>query len=137
MRGGGRFVAPRIKPLGTRVGVPRGRLLPLCLRREALAGPPGVRVGLVPRDVHDRRRGVDGLVEAEPLRPPAVRLGLVPVLRRGDALLPYVLPTGGAPELRPLVAPVFDEPQVSLVGYGGRVYEEAGEVHCVRVAFVV
>src|SRR4051812_32400349 len=104
MRSRGLIVTPRIKPLGARKGVPRGRFLPLRLRREAFAGPPGVCIGLVPRDVHDRRRGVEGLVEAKPLRPPAVRLGLVPVLRCADTLLFDVFPSGRLPELWSLVS---------------------------------
>src|SRR3712207_3118173 len=42
----GRRLSPRIKPLGPLFRIPRGCLLPLGLRREALARPPGVRVGL-------------------------------------------------------------------------------------------
>src|ERR687885_1286211 len=135
--GRGGIVAPRIKPLGPRIGVPRGRFLPLLFRREALAGPPGVRIGLVPRDVHYRRVGVEGLVEAEPLRPPAVRLGLVPVLGGGYALPLYVLPALIVPELRPLVTPAFDELREGLVCDRGLVDEEAWEVHDVRVPFVI
>src|SRR5215210_5223519 len=132
-----RFVAPRIKPLDARLWVPSGRLLPLFFCREAFTGPPGVRVGLVPRDVHDRRRGVQRLVETEALRPPAVQFGLVPVLWRGYALLFDVFPTPFFPELLFLVSSGLDELHEGLVGDGGFVYKEVREVHDVRFALVV
>src|SRR4051812_12456623 len=137
MRWGRLIVSPRIKPLGARFGVPRGCFLPLRLRRKALAGPPGVGVSLVPRDVHHRCRGVEGFIEAEPLSPPAMRLGLVPVLRRADALLFDVLPSARVPEFLSLVTTVLDELYEGCVGDGGRVDEEVGEVHDVCVPLVV
>src|SRR5919199_1984270 len=135
--GRGHIVAPRIKPLGPLMEVPRGCFLPLLFRREALAGPPGIGIGLVPRDVHYRRVGVEGLIEAEPLRPPAVRLRLVPVLGGGFSLPPFLLPALIVPELRPLVTLIFDELREGAVGHWSLVDEEAWEVDDVRVPFVV
>ncbi len=111
-------VAPRKKPPGPARRVPGGRLLPLRLRREVLASPPGVRVRLVPGDEHDRKGGVERPVEDEARRPPAVWLGLVPVLGRGDALLLYALPAGRVPELALPAASAFDKLQVGALVTG-------------------
>src|SRR3712207_3192688 len=90
-----------------------------------------------PRDVHDRRVHRQGLVEAEALRPPVVRLLLVPVLGRRDLFLPDPPPPFGIPELLPLVAAVLDEPEVGAVGDGRSVQIEARHLHLVGAPLVV
>jgi hypothetical protein len=87
--------------------------------------------------VHDRCLKVQWLIEAEALGPPAVRLGLVPVLGCGYTFPLDVLPPCRVPELLFPVAPVLDELDEGLVGDGDFVYEEVREVHDVGVPFVV
>ena len=106
----GRFVelVERFRPA-------RRRVLPLRFRRQALAGPARIGVGLVIADVDRRRVGVERLQSSQAEHAPA-KLAALPIERRLPAFVADPRPAVGEPELRPLVAAVFDEREPFAIG---------------------
>src|SRR5262245_46125837 len=85
-----------------------GRDLPFLLGRQVLAGEARERVGLIVADVSDGRGGIDWLQASEgQLMPRAV--ALLPVARRGPALVLHGGPAVREPQLRLGVAAGSDE----------------------------
>ena len=110
--------------------------LPLGLRRQAGARPPGEGVGLVPADVDDRRGGVHRLQAVESERLPFATAAL-PVQRRLPAVRLDRGPAVGHPQIRAPVPSVGHEGLPVTAGDGRSGDPERAQQHVVAGPLVV
>ena len=109
---------------------------PLGFRRQSLAGPIGIGVGLEKADVADRFRRIQGAHPGQGHDPPFV-ICLLPVKRRFPAIGLNGGPAVRQPPLRPPVTTVVNEFQEFAVGHRPRRDAEPVQPHLVARAFVV
>src|SRR5262245_59155799 len=107
--GRGDGVAPGMAAGGSALQVPCRGLLPLRLGGKPLAGPAGVRVGLVPADVDHRLIECERNQTAEDQLAPALVVHPPPLGGIGGAALDSPSPRLGCPQLATAIAAVFDE----------------------------
>src|SRR5262249_28486124 len=134
-RGGG--VAPGMAAGGSALEVPGRGLLPLRLGGESLAGPAGVRVGLVPADVDHGLIECERTQTAEDELAPALVVHPPPLCGMAGSALGSPSPRLGCPQLATAIPAVLEEAKKLSVADGAEVDPKTRQVDLVSGTLVV